>query len=189
MPVIFDRGNSILNDLMAEKLALDEGDHILEIGFGTGKFIGEIAKRLKGGSIEGVDFSTTMCAMAQRRNKKYIKEGKVIIRRGDFQEMDWRENGFDKICSANTIYFWKNPARYLNQIFRILKPGGNLILAFEDKAQLERRSLNTDVFKCYSLDEIKTLLSNNGFQGAIKHFARKKKAQVFHCVVATKGAR
>ena len=186
MSAIFDRGNSIINGLMEEKLAVNENERILEIGFGTGKLICKIAKRLTGGTIEGIDLSPTMVAIAQKRNLKHIKEGKVIVRQGDFGEAEYRESSFDKICSANTIYFWSNPVNYIDKIYRILKPGGDLILAFEDKAQLEMRSLSKNVFKFYSLDEIGNLLSHNGFPGSIKYASREKESQIFHCVVATK---
>ena len=176
MPRIFDLGNA----------ALQENDHVLEIGFGTGKFINEIAKLLNKGLIEGIDLSDTMVAVAKRKNKKYIANGKVIIKQGDFEKTPYNDDSFDKICSANTIYFWPNPDNYTKRIFRILKPGGKLILAFEDKDQLESRPISTDVFKFYSLDEIKNLLNRNRFSGDIDIFSKKIKSQRYHCAVAAK---
>ena len=69
MPRIFDLGNAAINKFMKERLALQENDHVLEIGFGTGKFINEIAKLLNKGLIEGIDLSNTMVAVAKRKNK------------------------------------------------------------------------------------------------------------------------
>jgi ubiquinone/menaquinone biosynthesis C-methylase UbiE len=186
MPRIFDLGNAAINKFMKERLALQENDHVLEIGFGTGKFINEIAKLLNKGLIEGIDLSNTMVAVAKRKNKKYIANGKVIIKQGDFEKTPYNDDSFDKICSANTIYFWPNPDNYTKRIFRILKPGGKLILAFEDKDQLESRPISTDVFKFYSLDEIKNLLNRNEFSGGIDIFSKKIKSQRYHCAVAVK---
>jgi hypothetical protein len=67
-----------------------------------------------------------------------------------------------------------------------LKPGGKLILAFEDKDQLENKPISTDVFKFYSLNEIKNLLNRNGFSGGIDIFSKEIKSQRYHCAAAVK---
>jgi SAM-dependent methyltransferase len=127
-----------------------------------------------------------MVALAAKRNKRSIAKGKVILRHGDFKDVAYPENHFDIICSANTIYFWEDPDQCIRKIRSILKPEGRVILAFEDKAQLERRQLSTDVFHFYHQDEIKQLLSRNGFSGEIKIISRELQSQRFHCAVAVK---
>jgi len=186
MSKIFDYGNAALNNFMKEQLLLKENDHVLEIGFGTGKLIFEMAKQVNKGLIEGIDLSDAMVAIAEKKNKIYIAEGKVIIRQGDFEETAYNDNRFDKICSANTIYFWPQPHNCIKNILRILKPGGKLILAFVDKAQLERRPLSTNVFHFYHQDEIITLLSRNGFSGKVDMISKEIKSQRYHCAVAVK---
>ncbi|MGD9079710.1 MAG: class I SAM-dependent methyltransferase [Desulfobacterales bacterium] len=186
MARIFDLGNATLNDFMKAQLSLKENDHVLEIGFGTGKLIFEMAKQVKKGVIEGIDLSETMVAIAEKKNKKYIAHGRVIIRHGDFTETAYGHNHFDKICSANTVYFWLQPDNYIKKILRILKPGGKLILAFEDIKQLENRQLNTNVFHFYHQDEIMKLLSRNGFSGSIEVISKEKKSLRYHCAVAVK---
>jgi cyclopropane fatty-acyl-phospholipid synthase-like methyltransferase len=78
MARIFDLGNAALNDFMKELISLKENDHVLEIGFGTGKLIFNMAKQVKKGVIEGIDLSDTMVAIAEKKNKKYIAQGRVI---------------------------------------------------------------------------------------------------------------
>jgi len=186
MSKIFDHGNAAINAFMKEQLLLQENDHVLEIGFGTGKLIFEMAKQVNKGLIEGIDLSETMVAIAEKKNKNYIAEGKVIIRQGDFEEIAYNDNRFDKICSANTVYFWPQPEHFIKNILRILKPGGKLVLAFVDKAQLESRRLSTNVFHFYHQDEIITLLSRNGFSGSVDMISKEIKSQRYHCAVAVK---
>ena len=70
MARIFEIGNARLNGLVYEQMAAGKDDRILEIGFGTGKLICEMAADIRGGVIEGIDFSDTMVAMAGKRNRE-----------------------------------------------------------------------------------------------------------------------
>ena len=111
MSRVFEKGNAELNALMYETLSIRENDNVLEIGFGTGTLIKKIAALLDNGLVEGVDFSKPMVAIAQKKNRKHINNGKAKIHLGDFDEVLFDDNSFDKIFSVNTIYFWKNPVQ------------------------------------------------------------------------------
>jgi len=186
MSRVFDLGNANLNAFMKGLLNLEANDHVLEIGPGTGKLISEMAKVIDNGFIEGIDLSDTMVTMAQRKNRKHISAGKVKIRQGDFRNAAYNDSSFDKICSANTIYFWATPDQFIKKIFRILKPGGKLVLAFEDKKQLEKQSLSKDVFRFYDQTEIEDLLQRNGFGEGIEMLSREVKQNLYHCAVAVR---
>ena len=101
-------------------------------------------------------------------------------------DISYGDNCFDKVCSSNTIYFWKNPDQVLRKIHRILKPGGTLLLGFEDRAQLEKRNLDAEVFRFYSAEEMETLLRTNGFSGRVNVFSKEKASRIFHCASAVK---
>ncbi|MBN1881725.1 MAG: class I SAM-dependent methyltransferase [Deltaproteobacteria bacterium] len=160
----------------------------MEIGFGTGRFLKETARLLTTGCIEGIDFSHTMVVMAKKRNKRGIAKGRVRIQHGDFETEMYEDDSYDAVCSANTIYFWSHPDNAVEKIFRMLRPGGKVILAFEDIDQLEGRPLDTGVFHLYSTRDIEDLLRRNGFREEIDIITKKKGSQKFHCVVATKDA-
>ncbi|MBW2410226.1 MAG: class I SAM-dependent methyltransferase [Deltaproteobacteria bacterium] len=186
MSVIFDVGNARLNKFVNEVMSVQEDDRILEIGFGTGKLIHEMAKQIDRGLIEGVDFSKTMVSIAQKRNKKHIASGKVKIVRGNFDEMPYEKEGFNKVCSANTIYFWTDPETTAKKIAGILKPGGKFVAAFEDIAHLEQRRLNHDVFRLYSKDDVRNLLINAGFPQGVSIESRALGSSVLNCAIALK---
>ena len=148
MSKIFDLGNAVLNDLVRELLTLQEDDHVLEIGFGTGKLINEMPRQAHRGLIEGIDFSSTMFDMAKKRNRPYIAKGRVKIVLGDFDKVEYRDNDFDKVCSVNTVYFWQDAEYTARKIQRVLRPGGKLMLGFEDKALVKKKQ-NTSMFRVH----------------------------------------
>lgn len=185
MPRFFSLGNQVLNDLMKETAAVGENECVLEIGFGPGKLMAEIAAGLDRGIIEGIDFSDAMTAAAEKRNKRFIADGIVKINRGDFEHTRYRENSFDKVLSAHTVYFWRNPETILCSIHKILKPGGKLLLGFGERAQMERGHLSPDVFRLYSKSDVLSLLERAGFS-AIQVITRKRKSSIYHCAVASK---
>lgn len=111
MSVIFDQGNTFLNDFVNELMSVQVDDRIIEIGFGTGKLIYRMAQQIENGLIEGVDFSKVMVSIARKRNKKNITNGKVKIIEGNFDEMPYKKESFTKACSINTLYFWPEPVQ------------------------------------------------------------------------------
>lgn len=159
MSRIFNKGNAKINELVNDTLAIQENEHGLEIGFGTGILLSAITENLENGLMEGVDFSKSMLSIAGKKNKKAIKEGKVKLTLGDFDKTLFAENSFDKIFTVHTIYFWKNPEATISKIYSLLKPGGKVVIGFKDKSVMEKMPLNKDVFQYYSTDDVANLLS------------------------------
>jgi ubiquinone/menaquinone biosynthesis C-methylase UbiE len=186
MSNIFDFGNYYLNRFVNELLSVQKDEYILDMGCGTGKLVYAMASQTSGGYFEGIDFSEIMISIAQRRNKKSIKTGKVKILKGNFDEIPLQNDYYDKVCSINTIYFWPKPEYTAQKIADIIKPGGFFLAGFEDMNQLEQRSLDTDVFKIYSTEEVKNLLVKSGFSSGVTIESRTKGKLVFHCVIARK---
>lgn len=186
MSVVFDRGNAFLNGLMLEAVAVKRDDRVLEIGCGTGRLVGEMAKKIGRGHIEGVDFSDAMVAIARRNNRDAIGSGYVRITRGDFDKLGYGSGCFDKVCSVNTVYFWSRPEGTAKRIAAVLDPGGNVALAFEDIKQLRNRKLSPDVFRLYEVEEVCELLVEAGFSSEINVLTRKQGKLLYHCVVAKK---
>ncbi len=185
MSRIFNLGNAALNDFMKSQLELTEYNHVLDIGCGTGKFLHEISNCINTGKFEGVDISAAMVKIAERMNRKSIIKGDVLITHGDFEKIDYIEHSFDAVCSANTIYFWPDPRRVMEKIYRILKPGGRLFVAFEDKKRIEKRPLDFEIFRTYSEQEVANLMTLSGFSKTGIASMENRSGKI-HCCTAEK---
>jgi ubiquinone/menaquinone biosynthesis C-methylase UbiE len=186
MSRIFDIGNARLNRFVYEVLSPQTGDHVLEIGSGTGKLLDKIALQVEGCVVEGIDFSDTMVSISRLKNRKHIEKGKVFIHEGNIDDVLFTAEMYTKICSVNTIYFWPNPETTTRKIVRLLRPEGMLALGYEDIAQLEQRQLDTGVFRFYSISDVETLLIDAGFTGVVTTQSIRVGSSVFHCTVAIK---
>lgn len=103
-------------------------NQILEIGFGAGRAIEVVATQTANGHVSGVDLSQAMVRAATRRNGKAIKAGLVTLHHGDVTTLPFADSQFDKVFSIQTLYFWPDPPHALTEIFRVLKPGGMLVV-------------------------------------------------------------
>jgi SAM-dependent methyltransferase len=104
---------------------------------------------------------------------------------GHIAKVEYQDNDFDKICSANTIYFWPDAEYSVRKIERILRHGGRLVLGFEDKARLEKRPLDPSVFSIYDKHDVAQLLTSVGFSD-VKIKSKETNSDTVHCAVAVK---
>ena len=116
-----------------ENLRLKESDNLLEIGFGAGVTLNKVAKDLTTGFIAGIDYSEIMLKQASKRNKIYIKRGKVKLEYGTVWDLKYPENYFDTIYGSNVHFFWEDPVNEFRHLVKLLKPGGRLIMVFQPR--------------------------------------------------------
>lgn len=115
--------------LALKKMNIKEGESVLEIGFGTGRSLIEIAKDIgEGGRAYGIDISLGMLNMARRRLKKKGLLRRVELCCGDALYMPYKDNVFDVIFMSFTLELFDTPEipEVLHEVKRVLKPEGRL---------------------------------------------------------------
>ena len=125
---LMDLFNRPAHEFALKRLAVQENDAILEIGFGTGQLTRMLARKANKGFVAGVDPSELMVNTAHKRNTKYIKDGILDLRQGDASNLPWANSRFDKIAALHSFQFWSDPAHDLEEVARVLKPRGFLLL-------------------------------------------------------------
>ncbi len=167
-------------------LEIQPTDHVLEIGFGPGHGIQHAAKIATQGRVAGVDFSETMLQQASRRNAAAIAGGLVELCLGDASVLLYPENTFHKVFATNVVYFWKDPLANLQELRRVMKPGGRLALYVIAKDDLLKfKVTQTGVYQLYAGEDLVRLLTQAGFRRA-RFVTKSERHRTGVCAVAEK---
>lgn len=159
-----NKANELLYHLTLNNLDVKESDKILEIGFGNGKYFATLNSMAENLRIYGMEHSPEMVEDAKSKNKKLIRSNILKVEVGSSDKLPFEDGMFDKIYCINVIYFWENPAQHLQEINRVLKPGGKFLIGFRPKENLATFEFTKFGFKLFFEEELKSLVSENGFQ-------------------------
>jgi demethylmenaquinone methyltransferase/2-methoxy-6-polyprenyl-1,4-benzoquinol methylase len=111
------------------QLEAGPGETILEIGFGTGHCLVELAKAVGSqGKVHGLDISDAMLSLSRELLEKEGLAERVELHRGDGAHMPYRDDSVDGIFASFTLELFDTPEipEVLAEIKRVLKPGGRL---------------------------------------------------------------
>jgi SAM-dependent methyltransferase len=105
-----------------------EGERCLDVGCGGGRLLERV---LAAGAARaaGLDHSPDMLALTRRRNHEAVARGVLDLELGDAAALPWPDGTFSVALCANVFFFLDRPQRVLDELFRVLAPGGRLIIA------------------------------------------------------------
>jgi ubiquinone/menaquinone biosynthesis C-methylase UbiE len=105
-------------ELLRKNISAGTGQ-MLEIGVGSGRFASRLGIR------HGIDPSVRLLAMARDRGVE------PVLGVGEF--LPYRNGAFDGVLMMTVICFMEDFTRSFHEAFRVLRPGGKLIVAFMEK--------------------------------------------------------
>jgi 2-polyprenyl-3-methyl-5-hydroxy-6-metoxy-1,4-benzoquinol methylase len=108
------------------------GRRLLDVGSGAGFFLK--AAESAGWDVEGVEISPAAADYANRVLGVKVRQAKL-------EDVGFAPDTFDTVTLLDTIEHLGDPERAMAEIFRILKPGGRLILNTPDLRSISRRVL------------------------------------------------
>jgi SAM-dependent methyltransferase len=110
-------------------------DRVLEIGFGPGIAVRELARRATEGSVIGIDRSAVMRGQAARRNAASVRAGRVSLAVGSVEDLPTFDVPFDKILAVNNMGMWPEPALRLKELAGLLRGGALLAIVSQPRCQ------------------------------------------------------
>lgn len=137
---------------------------ILEIGPGNGAHISKIISCGSDINYTSIDLSPEMVLEAKANNIELIATGKINILEGNCRKMKFSPDSFDQVLGFNTVYFWDPHETYLDEIKRVLKPDGRLILCYRTKKSMLDMPFSKFGFTLYDQEDLESMLTNCGFK-------------------------
>lgn len=114
---------------MIELAEISPNEKILDVGAGTGIVALQAARIMTTGEICGIDLSTEMLAKAEEKARQLKVEQKINFRQMDAEALDFEDEKFDVAVSLFALLHFPNPLTALREIFRVLRPGGRVVIA------------------------------------------------------------
>jgi SAM-dependent methyltransferase len=158
-------------------LGLGPGDTVLDVACGPGNFSREFARTVgSNGLVVGIDASETMLARGVEELRSSGPSNVALIR-GDATSLPFRDASFDATCCFAALHLFAEPFDALDEICRVLAPGGRIAIMTSVRRQLTPRPVKPVLqrasggMRVFEPDEITGALSERGFVGIHQRLA------------------
>lgn len=112
-----------VQDAVVAALRTDRPRSVIDVGCGTGLLASRLSQELGDGVLVGCDFSHGMLVHAREHGAP------VSWVQGDAQCLPFRDASADAIVSTEAFHWFPDQRRALSEFFRVLAPGGRLLVA------------------------------------------------------------
>jgi ubiquinone/menaquinone biosynthesis C-methylase UbiE len=110
--------------VISQAVVLKNHGEAVDLGCGAGQLVMEMARKAPALQMTGIDLSEKMLADARQSIQRVGLEDQVDFRLGNVEEIPFPDQSLDLVISTASLHHWTDPVKVLNEIDRILKPGG-----------------------------------------------------------------
>ena len=158
---LMNRHNARMNAFAVKQLSLGPDDHVLEIGFGGGATLPALIAGAK--FVAGVDRSADVVGWAKSKYAQAVAEGRAEFHEGHVETLPFTSASFGKVCTVNTVYFWKSLEAGFAEIRRVLVQDGRVVVGFLPKDRMARLNMPADIFTLRAPEDVIAALNKCGF--------------------------
>jgi len=147
-----------------DKLQLKPDDVFLEIGCGGGVLLNMALETVK--NAKAIDHSSDMVQIAREKNHEAVSEGRVEIVQGNAESLPWDDNSFTCATANQMFFFIDKPMMVLTEFYRVLKPGGRLVITSVEDSILPKLLFFfwSHSMRLYKNSEMESMLKQARFQ-------------------------
>ena len=158
-------------------IEFQDGWTMLDIGCGGGATLQRLLKRSKDAQVYGIDISEESVAKARKVNAKVLDK-QVFVTQGSAEMLPYKDGKFDLVTAVETVYFWPNLPDCLQEVRRVLKPGGKFAIMVEVVDSNSKWISVVEGMTAYSPEELKKLLEEAGFTQTEIHRMKPSNATI-----------
>jgi SAM-dependent methyltransferase len=126
-PTDYDAELRMHNEVLRQAWGVQPGEHVLDIGCGSGQTTCEAARMAQGGSALGVDISASAIKRA-RELARTQRVHNVTFERADAQVCRFPQERFNLAISRFGTMFFDDPVAAFTHVGRALRPAGRLVM-------------------------------------------------------------
>jgi ubiquinone/menaquinone biosynthesis C-methylase UbiE len=123
--------HSKATDWGLEQVCVEKEFTILDVGCGGGRTLSKLATAATQGKVYGIDYSKESVAVTKRTNARWVEMGRVEVRQASVSQLPFQDGMFDLVTAVETHFWEPDLAADMHEVFRIVKPGGKLIIIAE----------------------------------------------------------
>jgi SAM-dependent methyltransferase len=186
--LLWNRRNTALNDAAFSLVFAQAPRRILEVGFGGGYLLQRLLGQPAVEFIAGIDHSLAMVKFSYQHLFRHIQAGKLQLALASADAIPWAKNCFDCIVSVNSIFYWADPIRAIDEFSRILIPGGRLVLVYTCSQDLRNRPFDIRSLGLHDPLTLENWLNTAGFN-QVKFDQKQDRHRHFWCIQAESGGK
>lgn len=159
---------------------VQDGWTMLDVGCGGGFTIRRLLKRSQDAKVYGIDISEESVAKAKKVNAEVLDK-QVFVTQGSAEKLPYENEKFDLVTAVETVYFWPNLPGCLQEVHRVLKPGGKFAILVEVVDSDSKWTSVVEGMTAYTPEQIKSLLDDAGFTQTEIHRKKPTYATILGC--------
>jgi ubiquinone/menaquinone biosynthesis C-methylase UbiE len=156
---LVDQAEFWRDTLILPELRYQPGQQLLEIGCGAGAVLGVLATAHPALRLAGIDLVAEQIGFA-RQHLTRLGHGAADLRVGDATALPWPEASFDHVYMMWFLEHVPDPAPFLREARRVLRPGGTITINETDYDFAHPYPASADI--AYLIDAERELFRRNG---------------------------
>lgn len=153
-----------------------DGCFVLDVNSLDGKSLQAWQQRYPSCKAAGICLNETASVRSRKQNREALRENRCTIRSADPTHLTFMNDMFAWVSVFDSIYFLEEPAKACKELYRVLKPGGHILIADSFVPSNEKDSEAAAAvknMKLYDAEELQKLLQTAGFED-VKAWRLKK---------------